>query len=109
MWGFYPDGVNPHRVGFLTVTWPREYTYWVEPRWMEDYARLAAMCMRLGGHRRAPRPVPPDCLVLPAGPGHPDSWDAERHERAKATCWQLTGNGWATSRRWLLEQGDVEI
>lgn len=109
MWGFYPDHCNPHRVGFVTVTWPFEYTYWVEPRWMEGYARLAAMCLRLGESRRALQPVPPASLIVPAGPGHPSTWAPDRHYRAKVACWQLTGNGWSATRRWLLNHADVEI
>lgn len=108
MWGFYPDDVNPHRVGFVTVMWPCAYTYWVEPRWMEAYARLAGTCLCLGGACHVPGPFPPPLLVLPAGPGHPSEWDAARHVRAKVTCWQLTGNGWAVSRRWLLAHGHIE-
>lgn len=107
MWGFYPDAVNPHRVGYVTVTWPVDYTYWVEPAWMHAYSRLVASSVRLI-HGRFPDPSPPAPLMLPAGPGRISTWDDARHARAKVTCWQLTGNGWAPSRIWLLRHGLVE-
>lgn len=109
MWGFYPDASNPHRLGFVTVTWPCEYTYWVEPEWMGGYERLATACQAFGGSLPAPEPVPPASLIVPAGPGRPDSWDAARHERAKVACWQLTQGCWSGARSWLLDNGEIEV
>lgn len=108
-WGFYPDDRNPHRVGYLTVTdgpSGRRYTYWVEPRWLDGY--LQAIAGWQGADGRPPDPAPPPPIVVPAGEGAPGEWDDARVERAKVTCWQLTGNGWGVTRDHLLAHPAIE-
>ena len=109
VWGFYPDGRNPHRVGYLTVidgVSGGSYTYWVEPRWLSRYCRaVRGWCDPRAG---PPDPSPPPHMVVPAGHGAPHEWDESRTARAKVTCWQLTGNGWAVTRQYLLNHPVIE-